>query len=136
MFDAYIEPWQNRAAATTDGWFSTGDVARTDADGRLYLVGRSRSVISVGGMKFFPEEVEEVLRRHPAIAETRVFGRPHPTFGMVPAAELVAVRGATPPTPREILSFCRSRIARYKVPVEIAFVEEITRTASGKIKRL
>lgn len=135
MFDAYIEPWQNRAAATKDGWFSTGDIARTDADGRLYLVGRSRSVISVGGMKFFPEEVEEVLRKHPAIADARVFGRPHPTFGMVPAAELVPVRGATPPTPREILSFCRSRIARYKVPVEIAFVEEITRTASGKIKR-
>ena len=136
MFDAYIEPWQNRAAATKDGWFSTGDIARADTDGCLFLVGRSRSVISVGGMKFFPEEVEEVLSKHPDIAEARVFGRPHPTFGMVPAAELVPVQGATPPTPREILSFCRSRIARYKVPVEIAFVEKLTRTASGKIKRL
>ena len=135
MFDAYIEPWQSRSAAMQEGWFSTGDIARADGDGCLYLVGRSNSMISVGGMKFSPEEVETVLRQHPMIAEARVFGRPHPSFGMVPAAELVAVPGESAPAAREIFSFCRKRIARYKIPVEITFVEAIARTASGKIKR-
>jgi len=136
MFDAYIEPWQERAAATGEGWFSTGDIARADGDGCLYLVGRSKSVISVGGMKFFPEEVEAVLCQHPLIAEARVFSRPHPTFGMVPAAELVAVEGGSVPTAREITAFCRKQIARHKIPVEISFVAGLARTPSGKIKRI
>jgi long-chain acyl-CoA synthetase len=135
MFDAYIEPWQERAGAPGDGWFSTGDIAQADADGRLSLMGRNRSVISVGGMKFFPEEVEAVLCQHPLIAEARVFSRPHPTFGMVPAAEIVASPDGPGPTTREILSFCRAHLARYKIPVEISLVDRIARTASGKIKR-
>ena len=135
MFDAYIEPWQDRAEVMSDGWFSTGDIAQADADGRLCLLGRNRSVISVGGMKFFPEEVEAVLCRHPLIAEARVFSRPHPAFGMVPAAEIVAASGESPPTTREILTFCRTQLSRYKIPVEISFVPKIARTASGKIPR-
>jgi long-chain acyl-CoA synthetase len=135
MLDAYIEPWQERAELMPEGWFPTGDIARADDDGTLYLVGRSKSVISVGGMKFFPEEIETVLCRHPQIAEARVFSRPHPTFGMIPAAELVAAPGKPVPPVREISLFCRERIARYKIPVEIVFVAAITRTASGKIKR-
>jgi acyl-coenzyme A synthetase/AMP-(fatty) acid ligase len=135
LFDAYIEPWQERAAVLRDGWFPTGDIARADSDGCLYLVGRNKSVISVGGMKFFPEEVESVLCQHPLIAEARVFGRAHPTFGMVPAAEVVAVQNEQAPTVREIVSFCGKQIARYKIPVEILFVQAIARTANGKIKR-
>lgn len=135
MFDAYIEPWQERAEVMKEGWFSTGDIALADGDGCLYVIGRNGSAISVGGMKFFPEEVEKVLCRHPLIAEARVFSRAHPTFGMVPAAELVAVQGESAPEAREIFSFCRKQIARYKIPIEIIFVQAITRTASGKIKR-
>ncbi len=135
MFDAYIEPWQERAEAMAGGWFSTGDIARVDEDGCLYLVGRSKAVINVGGMKFFPEEVEEVLCQCPAIAEARVFGRPHSVFGMVPVAELVVAPGETMPTMREISSFCRKRIARHKIPVEAMPVKAILRTASGKIQR-
>lgn len=135
LFDAYIEPWQELAAALDNGWFHTGDVARTDADGFLYLAGRNHSAISVGGMKFFPEEVEAVLLAHPLITGARVFSRPHPTFGMVPGAEIVASPGNTAPTIREVTSFCRTRLARYKIPVEIAFVKKIARTASGKIRR-
>lgn len=135
LFDAYIAPWQERSAALAAGWFSTGDIAHADAQGALCLIGRNRSAISFGGMKFFPEEVEAVLCEHPLVAEARVFGRPHPTFGMVPAAELVPAPGKPVPTSREILSFCRNRIARYKIPVEIAFVKKLERTPSGKIKR-
>jgi long-chain acyl-CoA synthetase len=134
MLDAYIEPWQPRAEAAPGGWFATGDLAEADAQGRIRLVGRTRSIISVGGMKFFPEEVEAVLLAHPLVSDARVFGRPHPTFGMVPVAEIV---GRTPaPTEREIFAFCRARLARYKVPMEVAFVGAIARTASGKIRRV
>ncbi len=135
IFDAYVEPWQERAEVMKGGWFATGDIARADEQGCLYLVGRSGSAISVGGMKFFPEEVEAVLCRHRAIAESRVFSRPHPTFGMVPAAQLVVAQGEPMPTTSEILAFCRKHVARYKIPVEIAFVEQIARTSSGKIRR-
>lgn len=135
MFDAYIEPWQEQDGVMGDGWFATGDIARADGEGCLYLVGRTKAILSVGGMKFFPEEVETVLCQHPMIAEARVFGRPHPTFGTVPIAELVTVQGESAPTAREVSSFCRKRIARYKIPVELLFVEAIPRTASGKIKR-
>jgi len=135
LFDAYIEPWQERSNALVDGWFSTGDIARADVRGRIEMIGRNRSAISFGGMKFFPEEVEEVLCRHPSIAEARVYGSPHPTFGTVPSAEIVTAPGEPPLTAREILSFCKSRIARYKIPLEITFVDRIARTASGKIKR-
>ena len=135
LFDAYIEPWQERDAALHNGWFSTGDIARADSDGRIYLLGRNRSAISIGGMKFFPEEVEAVLCGHPLICEARVFGRPHTTFGMVPCAEIVSAPGEPAPSTREIFSFCRNRIARYKIPLEITLVAQLARTASGKIRR-
>ena len=62
MFDAYIDPWQTREQVTAlDGWFGTGDIARMDSDGYVSILGRSRTVINVGGMKFFPEEVERCI---------------------------------------------------------------------------
>ena len=104
FFDAYIDPWKERTAVMDDGWFSTGDIAWADADGRITLVGRTRSAISFGGMKFSPEEVEEVLCEHPLIKEARVFGSTHPTFGMVPCAEIVPDRTAP-----VRLEFCHER---------------------------
>jgi long-chain acyl-CoA synthetase len=79
MIDAYYRPWRTRAEITTDGWFETGDLGRFDADGYLYILGRSKEMISVGGMKFFPQEVEAVLESHPAIAQACVFAEPHST---------------------------------------------------------
>jgi len=135
MFDAYISPWRTRDMVTLDGgWFSTGDIAQTDADGFHYLKGRTKSVISVGGMKFFPEEVENVLITHPGVAEARVLAREHPTFGSVPEAEIV-VSNEVPVTSAELLKLCKNRLARYKIPARIVFVEKIPKTASGKIQR-
>lgn len=136
MFDAYVDPWRERAVVAPEGWFPTGDIAKADAEGRLFLAGRTTSVISVGGMKFFPEEVETVLCSHPSISEARVFGRPVSSFGMVPSAEIVLVKGAAMPAVREILSFCRERIARHKIPAEVAIVESLPRTPNGKIRRV
>ncbi|MBV5332795.1 acyl--CoA ligase, partial [bacterium] len=73
--DAYLSPWKPRAEILdADGWFATGDIAKIDAEGFVTLQGRSRAVIGVGGMKFFPEEVESVLTSHPAISAARAFG--------------------------------------------------------------
>ena len=136
FLDAYLSPWKARAdILDADGWFATGDIAETDAEGFVTLRGRSRAVIGVGGMKFFPEEVERVLASHPSIRAARVSGRPHPDFGMVPIAEVVVDPDASRPAPVELMGLCRRQLSRYKVPAEIRFVEKIPLTPSGKIKR-
>ena len=131
--DAYLSPWMARAEILSDGWFRTGDYAKADKDGAVTLCGRSSSVINVGGMKCFPEEVEAVLNAHPAVRESRVTGMPHPTFGGVPVAEIVPEGEA--PKALELSGWCRSRLSSYKRPVKFTFVEAISKTASGKIQR-
>jgi len=137
FLDAYLSPWKPRAGILDEnGWFATGDIATIEADGRVVLLGRSKAVIGVGGMKFFPEEVEAVLNSHPAVEISRVFGRPHPDFGMVPVAEAVLRTNATRPKTAELFSHCRKQLSRHKIPSEIHFVDSIPLTASGKIKRV
>jgi long-chain acyl-CoA synthetase len=136
FLDAYLSPWQpRREILDAEGWFATGDIAKFADDGRVVLLGRSHAVIGVGGMKFFPEEVEAVLCNHASIDRARVSGRPHPDFGMVPVAEVVLKHGSPAPKPIELLSHCRSQLSRHKIPAEIRFVDSIPLTASGKIKR-
>jgi len=89
MFDAYFSPWRTRADCTDDGWFHTGDLGKVDAKGRLYLVGRSKTVLVCAGMKVFPEEVEQVINTMPGVRESMVLGREHPQFGQVPIARVV-----------------------------------------------
>ena len=134
MFDAYLSPWQPAEEVCVNGWFPTGDLAETDAAGRVFIRGRKKSVINVSGMKVFPEEVEVVLERHPAVACCRVFAIPHPVLGMVPAAEIVAQSG-TQPVPREIMAWCRKSLSAFKVPVRIRLVDALAMTPSGKIRR-
>jgi long-chain acyl-CoA synthetase len=135
MFDAYLSPWQPVDEICVDGWFATGDLAVTDAAGRVYLRGRRKSVMNVSGMKVFPEEVEAVLERHPAVGRCRVAGFPHAVLGTVPVAEVIRREGETVP-PRELMDWCRKSLSVYKVPVRVTFVDEIPLTASGKIRRV
>ncbi|MGH8537579.1 MAG: class I adenylate-forming enzyme family protein [Gammaproteobacteria bacterium] len=135
MFDAYLAPWCERAAATDDGWFATGDLASQDEDGHVFLRGRRKSVINFGGIKFFPEEVEEVLNAHPAVRESRVSGEPHERWGAVAVAEIVARDSSQPPKVAALVKYCRARLAGYKVPVRFRLVVELPRTASGKLRR-
>ena len=135
IFDAYLRPWRLRDEVLADGWFRTGDLARIDADGDIFLLGRSHSVINVGGLKCFPEEIEAVLNELPGVAVSRVKGREHPRFGAVPVAEIEARDPAQPPTAGEMATHCRRALASYKVPVSFQIVERIQRTASGKIQR-
>jgi long-chain acyl-CoA synthetase len=134
MFDAYLEPWQARAAVTCDGWFATGDLCSRDAAGDLRLLGRSKCVINVGGMKVFPEEVEAVLDARPEVARSRVSARDHPVFGAVPVAEVVAAAGCAI-NPAALRAACRAALSPHKVPVAVQLVERLPVTASGKLRR-
>jgi long-chain acyl-CoA synthetase len=136
LLDAYLHPWQERAEILKEGWFATGDLGRLDAEGELFLLGRVRSVLNVGGMKCFPEEVEEVINEFRGVKESRVYGRMHGEIGTVPVAELVLAEGCEVFSREALLAHCRKRLSRYKVPLEWRLVEVIERTTSGKIKRV
>ena len=134
--DAYLSPWQSRSEILDEeGWFATGDIAEIDAEGFITLLGRTNTAISIGGMKFFPDEVEAVLNTHPAVELSRVFARLHPDFGMVPIAEVVIASNVQTPPHLDLLKLCRRELSAHKVPVEIHFVNDIPQTPSGKIKR-
>lgn len=136
MFDAYVAPWTSREGATEPGgWFATGDVAVIDDGGSVTLQGRSVNVISVGGMKFFPEEVERVLLLHPRTVEARVTATDHPALGAVPVAEVVLSPGPEVHG-TELVSLCRRELAPFKVPVAIRFLDSLPKTPSGKIRRI
>jgi long-chain acyl-CoA synthetase len=134
MFDAYLDPWQPRVRVLDEqGWFATGDLARLDADGRVFLCGRRKSVINVGGMKVFPEEVERVLDAHPKVRRSLVESRAHPLFGEVPVARYVVAEDA--PTLAELRAHCREHLASYKIPLIFSAVTSLPTTASGKLLR-
>jgi long-chain acyl-CoA synthetase len=136
LFDAYYLPWQGRAEVCPDGWFATGDLGRVDAAGNLFIVGREKVVINFVGMKIFPQEVEAVLNRHPAIRESLVTGAPHPRFGELPVARIVLQgEAAGDVAPVDLRRFCYERLAQYKVPKEFVVVDRLEKTASGKLKR-
>ncbi len=134
MFDAYLSPWQTLDEICVHGWFPTGDLAETDAAGRVFIRGRKKSVINVSGMKVFPEEVETVLMQHPAVAACRVSAAKHPMFGSMPVAEVVLHDGQTVAA-RELLDWCRKALSPYKVPARIRLSDQLELTASGKIRR-
>lgn len=135
LFDAYVSPWRLRQEVLEEGWFNTGDVGQLADDGALAILGREKNLINFVGMKIFPDEVESVLVRHPAIQEARVFGIAHPHFGQIPGAELVVRPGMPAPAEVELRRHCYQRLAAHKVPKEFRYVERLERTVSGKIKR-
>jgi len=134
MLDAYYQPWRTRPDILRDGWFATHDVGKLDDDGCLFLRGRSKEVISVMGMKFFPQEVESVLAQHPSVKEAAVFGVPHDRTGEAARARVVLEPGAdAEAAERELRQHCAAHLATYKVPEKIEFVNALPRTASGKV---
>ena len=135
MFDAYLKPWQTAGQVMVDGWFLTGDLASFQADGRVVICGREKSMINVSGNKAFPEEIESVLSTHPSIVACRVFGQVHPLLGEVVNAEVVLSPQAEWDE-EALLYFCRQRLSTYKVPQRLYKVMQISCTPSGKIKRI
>jgi long-chain acyl-CoA synthetase len=135
MFDAYLAPWTPAAALVEPDGFRTGDQGWFDSEGTLFLAGRRHNRISMAGMKFFAEEVEDVLSKHPAVRECRVLARQHPQLGEIPIAEVVLVDPAHEPKRNELLAHCREQLPVYKIPRELRFVARLERTVTGKVKR-
>lgn len=136
FLDAYYDPWRPRSEIMEDGWFYTGDLGEIDADGSLYIRGRASEMINVGGMKFFPREVEDVLTSHPAIDEAVVFAAKQGNSREFACAKVVLRTDARVlPTPVELRQFCAKRLAHFKVPQEIEFAATLERTPSGKLVR-
>jgi fatty-acyl-CoA synthase len=115
-----------------DGLMSTGDVGHLDAAGRLFIDGRDDDMVISGGENLFPAEVEELLVTHPAIEEVAVIGVTDEAFGMRLAAFVVA-RPGQPLTEDEVRDFVKGNLARFKVPRDIVFVDELPRNPAGKV---
>jgi long-chain acyl-CoA synthetase len=129
--------WRNESAtddAIHDGWLHTGDIGYVDGDGWYYLVDRKKDMIIASGYKVWPREVEDVLYTHEAVLEAAVVGRPDPYRGETVMA-YVSLREGLSVIPDELVEYCRSRMAAYKYPREVAIVDVIPKTASGKILR-
>ena len=122
------------AAAISDGWFSTGDIGRVDEDGYFYIVDRKKDLIIRGGYNVYPREIEEVLHEHPAVGEVAVVGIPHDRLGEEVGAAIALAPGAAV-TPDELQAFVKERVAVYKYPRHIWFVDELPKGATGKIQR-
>jgi long-chain acyl-CoA synthetase len=125
-------PAETAAAIDADGWLSTGDMGRLDEDGYLFLVDRKKELIIRGGYNVFPREVEEALYAHPAVLEAAVVGVPHETLGEEVAA-LVVLRPGAEPTAEELTAWTRARVAAYKYPRRVVFVDELPKGPTGKI---
>ena len=134
LFDGYYRPWRSRDDVLEDGWFRTGDIARRDADGYYWIVGRVKDVINVGGVKVFPHEIEEVLLSHPAVEEAVVYGVPEARFGEVPRAK-VKLRAGVECAEKEILQYANEKLSVFKALRLIEFVDEISKTVTGKPRR-
>jgi long-chain acyl-CoA synthetase len=135
LFNGYWRRPDETAKGFRDGWFSAGDMARQDEEGYVYLVDRKNDKIISGGVNIYPREVEEVLVRHPAVAEAAVFGVPDDYWGEAVHA-VVALREGRAAGAEELVAFCADReLARFKLPKEIDFVPALPKNAAGKILR-
>ena len=115
------------------GWVRTTDLARIDADGFVWILGRSDQVIVRGGFKVHPEDVCAALERHPRVRGAAVVSRPDPRLGAVPVAAVELRAGPAPVTPQDLLAHASASLARYELPAEIRIVAELPRTASAKV---
>jgi acyl-CoA synthetase (AMP-forming)/AMP-acid ligase II len=128
----FNQPEETAKTLVDGGWLRTGDGAYRDEEGYFFLQDRIKDMIISGGENVYPAEVENVLEDHPAVAEAAVIGVPHERWGETPKAVVVR-RAGTDPDPEELIAFTRTRLARYKCPTSVDFVDELPRTPTGKV---
>jgi len=129
------DPSATARAFTVDGWLRTGDLGSLDAEGRLVVDGRADDAIRTGGETVWPDEVEAVLRSERRVADVAVTGLPDAEWGERVVAWIVPADPADPPTLEELREHCRDGLARFKAPREVRLVDDLPRTASGKLRR-
>jgi acyl-CoA synthetase (AMP-forming)/AMP-acid ligase II len=135
IVDGYENNPTANEAAYTDGWFRTGDEGMLDDEGYLFLTGRLKEQINRGGEKISPVEVDEVLLRHPAVAEAITFAIPHDKLGEEVGAAVVLAEGQEV-SERDLRAYLSEQLAAFKVPKRIVFVAEIPKGATGKPQRI
>ena len=137
MFRAYLNETERYAKCFAGGWYLTGDLARRDADGYFWFVGRKDDVIKTSGHLIGPFEVESVLMEHPAVAEAGVIGKPDPVALEVVKAFVSLKAGFAPSDAlkKEIMAHARKRLGAVVAPKEIDFMQNLPKTRSGKIMR-
>ncbi len=127
-------PERNREEFTHDGFFRTGDMGSLSKDGYLTIAGRSKDLIITGGYNVYPKEIELALDELPGVRESAVIGVPHPDFGEAVAAVVVAVPGEAP-TEAQVVAAMKAKLANFKVPKRVYFVEDLPRNAMGKVQK-
>jgi long-chain acyl-CoA synthetase len=125
---------ETRNTITEEGWLKTGDAGYLDADGYLFIHDRVKDMIISGGENIYPAEIENCLMSHPGIADVASFGVPSEKWGETVHAAVVKAAGADP-TPEEIIAFARERLAHFKCPTSVSYVDALPRNPSGKILR-
>jgi malonyl-CoA/methylmalonyl-CoA synthetase len=137
VFKGYWQMPQKTEESFHEGWFKSGDLGYQDPDddARLYLVGRAKELIITGGYNVYPKEVEDVLTSHNAIKEAAVLGLPDEDYGEKVTAIVVSNENNTTPSPESIISYCKSRLAGYKCPKTVLFVDDLPRNAMGKLQK-
>ena len=134
--NVFYEYWGNEEAtreALHDGWYRTGDIGRRDADGYFWVHDRKKNLIISGGENIYPAEVERVLLEHPDVSECAVIGRPDPRWDEVPVAYVIR-RSGRPVEADDLRAHVLTQLARFKVPRDIVFVDDLPRTALGKVQ--
>lgn len=128
----YLNRPEETKAAFRDGWFHTGDLGRLDEGGYLYVMDRTKDMIITGGENVYSSEVEAVLYQHAGVAEVAVIGIPDERYGEALLAAIVPARGETL-TDEELIAHCRGKIGSYKIPRRFVFLDELPKSAMGKI---
>ncbi|MCL5104539.1 MAG: long-chain fatty acid--CoA ligase [Armatimonadetes bacterium] len=134
VMKGYLGKPEDTARVLRDGWLFTGDLAKMDKDGYLYIVGRKKELIIVGGLNVYPGEVERVLLEHPSVMEAAAFGVPDRSRGEAVWAAVV-MRPGMSAGERELQAFCRERLASYKAPRSIIIRDELPKNMLGKVVR-
>jgi len=134
VMQGYYRLPDETAQALHNGWLHTGDMGRLDADRYLYIVERKKDLIIRGGFNIYPREVEDVLYAHPAVAEAAVVGVRDPLMGEDVLA-FVALKTGVTADAAALIGFCQERLARYKCPKQVRFVDALPKSPIGKILR-
>jgi long-chain acyl-CoA synthetase len=135
VMKGYWNQKEETDAVLRDGWLLTGDIAKMDEDGYFYIVDRKKDMVNVGGLKVYPREVEDVLFEHPNVKEAGVIGVPDSFSGEAVKAFVVLKDPSAKTSQQDIIEFCQSRLAKFKVPKEVEFVPELPKTLIGKVLR-
>ncbi|HET9451488.1 MAG TPA: fatty acid--CoA ligase family protein, partial [Aggregicoccus sp.] len=131
----YFQDAEATREVLRDGWLWTGDLAYRDADGFLFLVGRAKEILKVGGHRVSPQEIEHALLEHPSVLEAAVVGLPDPLEGECAVAAVVLREPSAALDPELLRRHCRERLPAHKVPRHVLFLEALPRGGSGKVQR-